>query len=56
MICFRQLQPEGNHIMVSFDANDQNIANEIVTQLENKTYDVQTSEGGGGHDVAEEYV
>jgi hypothetical protein len=56
MICFRQLQTDGNHIMLSFDSNDQAIADEIIKQLETKNYDVQTPEGGGGHNIAEEYV
>lgn len=42
--------------MVSCHPDDQAVADEIATELENKNYDVVTSEGGGGHTIAQEYV
>ncbi len=42
--------------MVSFDTSDQAVAEEAINELERKGYLVWTSEDGGGHHVAEEYV
>ncbi|CAF0795039.1 unnamed protein product [Adineta ricciae] len=48
------VEPEGKHIMMSYELADQDLASEVVNQLENIGYIAWTSQDSGGHNEAED--